>query len=196
MLLKFTFEVPHPVDAVWQFFEDIPQVAACLPGAELTEVVDEDDYRGRVGVSLGPVKLRFNGIAHLTERDAAARRLVLDAQGADEKGRGQASLQVVAQLTATSGGTRVSLDQDLDLSGAAAQYGRGMIADVTSTLMGQFAANMQRRIEAKERGEDPDAVANVTQVGGLALGAQAAKLALMRVFRRFFLPYQRPEGAL
>lgn len=195
MLLKNTFEVPHPVDAVWQFFDDIPQVAACLPGAELTEVIDEDDYKGRVGVSLGPVKLSFNGTAHITERDAAAKRLVLDAEGADEKGRGQASLQVIAQLTATSGGTRVVLDQDLDLSGAAAQYGRGMIADVTSTLMGQFATNMQRRIDAKERGEDPDQVENVTQVGGFAIGVQAAKLALMRVYRRFFIPYQRPEGA-
>ena len=65
MLLKNTFDVPHPVDAVWEFFEDIPQVAACLPGAELTEVIDDDDYRGRVAVGLGPVKLRFNGIAGL-----------------------------------------------------------------------------------------------------------------------------------
>jgi carbon monoxide dehydrogenase subunit G len=196
MLLKNTFDVPHRIDTVWEFFEDIPQVAACLPGAELTEVVDEDDYKGRVGVSLGPVKLRFHGTAHITERDAAAKRLVLDAEGADEKGRGQASLQVIAQLTSTGAGTRVVLDQDLDLSGAAAQYGRGMIADVTSTLMGQFATNMQRRIEAKERGDDPDQVEDVVQVGGFGLGVHAARLALTRVFRRFFLPYQRPEGAL
>jgi carbon monoxide dehydrogenase subunit G len=196
MLLKNTFEVPHPVDAVWEFFDDIPAVAKCLPGAELTDVIDDDDYRGRVGVNLGPVKMRFNGVAHITERNASTKRLVLDAQGADEKGRGQASLQLVAQLYATSGGTRVTLDQDLDLSGAAAQYGRGMIADVTSTLMGQFATNMQRRIQAKERGEDPDQVENVTEVGGFAIGIQAARLALMRVFRRFFLPYRRPEGAV
>ncbi len=196
MLLKNTFDVPHPVDAVWEFFEDIPQVAACLPGAELTEVIDEDDYKGRVMVGLGPVKLRFNGVAHITERDAAAKRLVLDAQGADEKGRGQASLKLVAQLTPTSRGTKVDLDQDLDLSGAAAQYGRGMIADVTATLMGQFATNMQRRIEAKQRGDDPDQVENVVTVGGFGLGVKALQLALMRVFRRFFLPYQRPEEAL
>ncbi len=196
MLLKNTFDVPHPVDAVWEFFEDIPQVAACLPGAELTEVIDEDDYKGRVMVGLGPVKLRFNGVAHITERDSAAKRLVLDAQGADEKGRGQASLKLVAQLTPTSTGTKVDLDQDLDLSGAAAQYGRGMIADVTATLMGQFATNMQRRIEAKQRGDDPDQVENVVTVGGFGLGVKALQLALMRVFRRFFLPYQRPEEAL
>ena len=144
MLLKNTFDVPHRIDTVWEFFEDIPQVAACLPGAELTEVVDEDDYKGRVGVSLGPVKLRFHGTAHITERDAAAKRLVLDAEGADEKGRGQASLQVIAQLTSTGAGTRVVLDQDLDLSGAAAQYGRGMIADVTSTFSWRLTASRMK----------------------------------------------------
>ncbi len=189
MLLKNTFEVPHSIDAVWEFFDDIPAVAACLPGAELTEVIDEDDYRGRVAVGLGPVKLRFNGVAHITERDATAKRLVLDAEGADEKGRGQASLQLVAQLTSVGSGTKVQLDQDLDLSGAAAQYGRGMIADVTSTLMGQFATNMQRRITAKERGEDPDAVENVVTVGGFGLALRAMRLALMRVLHRFFSPY-------
>ena len=196
MLLKNTFEVPHSVDAVWEFFEDIPAVAACLPGAELTEVIDEDDYKGRVAVGLGPVKLRFNGIAHITERDAAAKRLVLDAEGADEKGRGQASLQLVARLSPTASGTKVDLDQDLDLSGAAAQYGRGLVADVTATLMGQFATNMQRRIEAKERGEDPDQVENVVTVGGFGLGVRALMLALTRLYRRFFLPYRRPEEAV
>ena len=189
MLLKNTFDVPHPVDAVWEFFEDIPQVAACLPGAELTEVIDEDDYKGRVVVGLGPVKLRFNGVAHITERDAAARRLVLDGQGADDKGRGQASLNLVAQLSPTSTGTKVELLQDLDLSGAAAQYGRGMIADVTATLMGQFATNMQQRIGALERGESLDGV-QTASASGLAIGLQATRMALMRVFRRFFLPYQ------
>ena len=64
MLMKNTFDVPQPVDTVWEFFEDIPQVAACLPGAELTEVIGEDDYKGRVAVRMGPVKLRFDGTAH------------------------------------------------------------------------------------------------------------------------------------
>ena len=197
MLLKNAFDVPHPVDAVWEFFEDIPQVAACLPGAELTEVIDEDDYKGRVAVGLGPVKLRFNGIAHITERDAAAKRLVLDAPGRRREGPrpGQPQARRPADRRRARG-TRVDLDQDLDLSGAAAQYGRGMIADVTATLMGQFATNMQRRIEAKQRGDDPDQVENVVTVGGFGLGVRAVQLALMRVFRRFFLPYQRPEEAL
>jgi hypothetical protein len=87
-------------------------------------------------------------------------------------------------------GTRVDLEQDLQLSGAAAQYGRGMISDVTAVMMRQFATNMQHRIEAVERGEDPASVAMAKPASGFSLGASAMRMALMRVFRRFFLPYQ------
>ena len=84
---------------------------------------------------------------------------------------------------------KVAVDQDLQLSGAAAQYGRGMIQDVTTVLMGQFASNMQQRIAAIERGESLDGM-KTSSASGLAIGLQAARLALMRVFRRFCLPYQ------
>jgi len=190
MLLTNAFEVDQPVDKVWSFFNDIPQVAACLPGAELTEDRGDDSYAGRVAVRMGPVKLQFNGTAKIVERDEAARRVVVDAAGADEKGRGQASVLVTATLGSTARGTKVDLQQDLQLSGAAAQYGRGMISDVTAVLMGQFATNMQNRIEAQERGEDPDTVTTGASVSGFAIGARALRMALTRVFRRFFLPYQ------
>src|ERR1700721_2994297 len=107
MLIKNEFEVAEPVEKVWQFFENIPQVAACLPGAEL------------------------------------AKRVVVHASGADEKGRGQANMVVTATLTRAGRGTKVGVAQDLQLSGAAAQYGRGMIADVTAVLMRDFSVNMQ-----------------------------------------------------
>ena len=190
MLLSNDFEVAQPVDKVWAFFGDVPQVAACLPGAELTEDLGDDTYGGGVGVRMGPVKLEFDGKARIVERDDAAKRMVIDASGADKKGRGQASMTVTAALTAAGRGTRVQLEQDLQLSGAAAQYGRGMISDVTTVLMGQFAANAQQRIDALERGETVSATAR--PASGFAIGLQAARMALMRVFRRFFLPYQ-PE---
>jgi uncharacterized protein len=190
MLLKNSFEVPQAVDPVWAFFQDIPQVAACLPGAELTDDLGDDKYLGRVSIRMGPVKLQFNGNADIVERDEAAKKIVVDAAGADERGRGQASLMVTATLASVGRGTRVDLQQDLQLSGAAAQYGRGMISDVTTVLMGQFATNMQARLDARERGLDPDSVAAARPASGLAIGLQAARMALMRVFRRFFLPYQ------
>jgi uncharacterized protein len=192
MLINNEFEVAEPVAKVWQFFENIPQVAACLPGAELTEDLGEDSYKGRVTVRMGPVRLRFAGTADITDRDEAVHRIVVHATGAEERGRGQASMVVTATLASAGRGTKVDVTQDLQLAGAAAQYGRGMISDVSSVLMRDFAANMQDRIERIERGESAEqlAAAAVTPAGGFTLGLRAALLALSRVYRRFFLPYR------
>jgi uncharacterized protein len=188
MLITNDFEVAKPVAAVWDFFGDIPRVATCLPGAELTENLGDDKYGGRVAVRMGPVKLQFAGTAEITERDEAAKKLVVHAAGAEERGRGQASMVVSATLTPAGRGTKVAVSQDLQLSGAAAQYGRGMIADVTSVLMRDFAANLASQISAAERGETVQGAA--APAGGLAIGMRAALMALRRVYRRFFLPYQ------
>ena len=192
MLIKNEFEVAEPVEKVWQFFENIPQVATCLPGAELTEDLGGEKYRGRVTIRIGPVRLQFAGTADITERDEAARRVVVHAAGADEKGRGRASMIVTATLTKAGRGTRVDVAQDLQLAGAAAQYGRGMVSDVSSALMHDFAVNMQDRINRMERGESPEQISATaaTPAGGFTLGLRAARMALMRVFRRFFRPYQ------
>jgi carbon monoxide dehydrogenase subunit G len=190
MLIKSDFEVAQPVDKVWQFFDNIPQVAACLPGAELTDDLGDDKYLGKVAIRMGPVKLQFSGTAEIKERDEAAKRIVVDAAGADEKGRGQASMLVTAQLSGTPSGTKVEVGQDIQLSGAAAQYGRGMISDVTAVLMRDFAKNMQTRIGALESGLSPDQIKAAAPASGLAIGLRAASMALKRVLRRFFLPYQ------
>jgi carbon monoxide dehydrogenase subunit G len=190
MLIKSDFEVAQPVEAVWQFFDNIPQVAACLPGAELTDDLGDGKYLGKVAIRMGPVKLQFAGTAEIKERDDAGKRIVVDAAGADEKGRGQAAMLVTAQLSPTAGGTKVEVAQDLQLSGAAAQYGRGMISDVTAVLMRDFAKNMQDRIGAVARGLSPDQIATAAPASGLAIGLRAALMALRRVFGRFFLPYQ------
>ncbi len=192
MLIKSDFEVAEPVEKVWQFFDNIPQVATCLPGAELTEDLGGGKFKGRVAVRMGPVRLQFAGTADITERDDAAKRLVVSAAGAEEKGRGQASMIVTAALSRAGRGTRVDVTQDLQLAGAAAQYGRGMISDVSSVLMNDFAVNMQDRIARLERGESAEQIAatSATPASGFRLGLRAARMALMRVFSRFFLPYQ------
>jgi carbon monoxide dehydrogenase subunit G len=191
MLIKNDFEVAEPVEKVWRFFENIPQVAACLPGAELTDDLGGDRYKGGVAIRMGPVRLRFAGTADITERDEAARRIVVHASGAEEKGRGQASMTVTATLASSGRGTKVGVTQDLQLSGAAAQYGRGMISDVTAVLMRDFAVNLQDRINRAERGESPEQLAAAAaQAKGLTVGLRAAMMALRRVFRRFFAPYQ------
>jgi len=190
MLIKNDFEVAQPVDKVWRFFDDIPGVAACLPGAELTEDLGDDRFRGKVAVRMGPVKLQFAGTAEITERDDAARRIVVDAAGADEKGRGQAAMLLTASLAPAAGGTKVSVAQDLQLSGAAAQYGRGMISDVSAIMMRDFATNMQKRLAALDRGVAADQITASKPAGGFTIGVRAAWMALGRVARRFFLPYQ------
>jgi uncharacterized protein len=141
--------------------------------------------------------LQFNGTANITERDEAGKRIVVHAAGADEKGRGQAAMVVGATLSARGRGTKVAVTQDLQLSGAAAQYGRGMISDVSAIMMRDFSANMQDRIERLDRGETAEqiAAAGAASAQGFAIAVRAARMALTRVFRRFFLPYQPPVPA-
>ena len=189
MLITNDFEVAQPVARVWEFFGDIPKVASCLPGADLTQDLGENSYGGTVAIRMGPVRLQFAGRARITERDEAGRRIVVQADGADQRGRGQAAMVVSATLAeAGTGRTRVAVSQDLQLSGAAAQYGRGMISDVSAILMRDFAANLATAIGQSERGEQVRATA--APAGGLTIGLRAAMLALRRVFRRFFVPYQ------
>ncbi|MEM7322083.1 MAG: SRPBCC family protein [Actinomycetota bacterium] len=185
------FEVDQPLETVWKFFEDIPQVASCLPGTELTEELGEDHYGGIVAIGLGPVKLEFDGNAKITDRDPDAHTIVVDANGADKKGRGQAALLLNADMDETPTGTKVGVSMDLQLSGPAAQYGRGLVADITSVLLADFATNVQNRLAAIQSGRDPSQVAMAasSSAGGLAIGIRAARMALLRVFRRFFLPY-------
>jgi carbon monoxide dehydrogenase subunit G len=192
MLIKNSFETGQPIDDVWAFFGDIPRVAACLPGADLTDEIGDDQYQGTVAIRLGPVKLEFDGEAEVTERDDANKTIVVDASGADKRGRGQAALKLNVALSPSSLGTNIDISLDLQLAGAAAQYGRGMVADVTSVLLNDFATNMQNHLDAVESGLDPDQVATAKPASGVVIGIRALRMALVRVFRRFFLPY-RPQ---
>src|SRR3984885_10514273 len=185
MLVTNDFEVAEPVEKVWQFFGDIPQVASCLPGAELTKDLGDEKYEGRVAIRMGPVRLQFTGTADITERDDNSKKIVVHAAGADVKGRGQAAMMVSAALSPRGRGTKVAVTQDLQLSGAAAQYGRGMISDVSAILMRDFSATMQARIERLYRGETggANAAAGAASVQGFTIAIRAAQMALMRVFR-------------
>ena len=189
MLIKSEFEVTESPDKVWEFFNNIPLVAACLPGADISEQVSEDQFTGTVVIGVGPVRLNFAGEANIRERDDANRRIVVDASGADVKGRGQAALALNAVISPSGAGSKVAVDQDLQLSGPAAQYGRGLVQDVTAVLLDEFAANMRMQLDALEKGItlDPSAA---SKASGIAIGLRALRMALARVFRRFFLPYR------
>jgi carbon monoxide dehydrogenase subunit G len=160
MDIKNSFEVPVPVDEAWKLLLDIKRIAPCMPGAELLEVVDPQTYKGKVSVRLGPVALAFVGTARFEEIDEAAHRARMKGQGSDAKGRGGASGIVTFALSPTAGGTKVDVNTNVNLSGSVAQYGRGtgMIQDVATQIIGQFANSLSAMI-AHERTAQPVAAA-------------------------------------
>jgi uncharacterized protein len=140
-----SFEVPLPVDETWKLLMDIRRIAPCLPGAELTEVIDDRTYKGKVGVRLGPVSLAFAGTVKFDEIDNAAHRAKIAAQGSDAKGRGAANATATFHLQPVPGGSKVLVHTNLTLSGAVAQYGRGVgIIQITAAqIITQFANNLK-----------------------------------------------------
>src|ERR1700722_6034574 len=140
-----SFEVPLPADETWKLLMDIRRIAPCLPGAELTDVVDDRTYKGKVGVRLGPVSLAFAGTVKFDEIDDAAHRAKISAQGSDAKGRGAANATATFHLEEVAGGTRVLVHTNLTLSGAVAQYGRGVgiIQMTAAQIITQFANNLK-----------------------------------------------------
>jgi len=190
MLISESFDIDQPVDQVWKFLENIPLVAACIPGADLTNQVSDSEFQGDVTISAGPVKLEFSGVVKVLNRDEARKALVLDAGGADKKGRGTANAILTIALAPLGGATRVNLSMDLTISGAAAQYGRGLVQDVTGVLVQQTAGSMKARVTAMAEGRDPMAIGAPKAASGLAIGFTAFLRAARRVFARFFLPYQ------
>ena len=137
MKLEHNFRVGVPVDEAWTTLLDLERIAPCMPGAQLQEV-DGDEYRGIVKVKVGPITAQYKGVARLTEADEPAGRLIITAEGRDTRGQGNASATITARLSADGDGTQVAVDTDLNVTGKVAQFGRGVMADVSSKLLGQF----------------------------------------------------------
>jgi carbon monoxide dehydrogenase subunit G len=184
MLIENEFEVAAPLEQVWKHLQDVPRIAPCLPGAELTES-SGDVFKGRVTTKMGPVSLRFNGTAQIVQRDEAAKKIVMNCSGSEEKGKGQANMSVTSTMVPSGQGTKVKVSQDIQLSGAAAQFGRGMVSDVTAVIMKSFAQCIQDDIGRAARGEGP-AERKAVPVKGFSIGVQAAMTALKRFFGRLF----------
>jgi carbon monoxide dehydrogenase subunit G len=140
-----SFDVPLSPAQAWSLLMDIPRIAPCMPGAELTEIVDPQNYKGKIAVRLGPVALAFAGRVELSDIDEANRSARVKAQGSDAKGRGSANATAAFRIEPAAGGSKVLIHTDLSLSGAVAQYGRGvgMIQTTAAQIIGQFAANLR-----------------------------------------------------
>lgn len=186
--LENEFTVPASTDEVWEFLLDPRRVAPCMPGAELTEVLNDHQYKGKVNIKMGPVSLSFNGDVDITERDEAAKRMVMNAKGSEMKGKGQATAKIVSSLERNGSGTRMRISQDIDLSGPLAQYGRGMIQDVSGSLMDEFAGRIQADLSRGRNGQVAARapVRRKNQVSGFKLGWIACKSGIARFFKKVF----------
>ena len=147
MELNNDFEVAAPVDLVWAVLTDVERIAPCLPGAQLLEV-EGDEFRGVVKIKVGPITAQYKGAASFSERDDVGHRAVLRAEGRDTRGAGNAAADITAELEATDIGTKVTVTTDLTVTGKVAQFGRGVMADVSKKLMGRFADNLSDLIAA------------------------------------------------
>ncbi len=145
MELTNEFRVAVPAAKVWDMFTDVERVAPCLPGATLLGV-DGDDFTGAVKVKVGPITVSYQGTASYQEKDEAARRIVLRAEGKETRGRGTAAATVTAQLKDEGDSTYVGINTDLAISGKAAQFGRGVLADVSGNLIAQFARSLEAEL--------------------------------------------------
>jgi hypothetical protein len=195
-----SFEVPLPPAQAWPVLMDIARIAPCMPGAQLTEVVDARTYKGSIAVRLGPVALTFAGLVKFEEIDDAARTARVKAQGSDAKGRGGANAAAAFRLEPAGTGSKVLVHTDLTLSGAVAQYGRGvgMIQATAAQLMKQFAENLKKQLAV---GSPPAATAPqsapasasaastapapaAAPISGFSLIARVIWDAIMRLFGR------------
>jgi carbon monoxide dehydrogenase subunit G len=179
MQFSNSFNVALPPDDAWPFLLDIERIVPCMPGAELIEMIDEKNFKGKVSVRLGPVALTFICVAVFEEIDTATLSARVKAQGSDAKGRGSANATIQFSVQPSTVGSKVVVDTDLSLTGAVAQYGRGagMIQSVATQIISQFAKNLEAQIEqfkvATTSSVPVASTANVKDAPALQAGQQS-----------------------
>jgi uncharacterized protein len=149
MIIENSFDVDADPDRVFEFLRNPHNVATCFPGAELTEDLGDDQYKGKVKIKLGPVTAAFTGIARITEQDDVARIAVLVAEGKDARGSGTAKATATMRVEPSETGSSVLLKTDLTISGKLAQFGRGIMADVSTRMVNDLAKRVRERIESE-----------------------------------------------
>lgn len=184
MIIENQFTIAAPIDQVWKYMNDFPRVAKCMPGAEIVSATDRQ-VKGRVKISMGPLKLAFGGDIDILEKNESSHRVVMKAKGSEEKGKGQATAMVTSTMVGSGNSTTVKLSQDLQMTGAIAQYGRGMMADVIGSLMKQFAACATADIgrPAGAAGKGGKAAKAPKAMSGFSLMLLSAKAFFKNIFK-------------
>ncbi len=180
-----SFEVPLPPVQAWPVLMDIRRMAPCMPGAELTDVIDDKTFKGKISVRLGPVALTFAGTVKFEDIDNDNHKARVRAQGSDNKGRGAAQAAAAFRLEPVTGGSKVFVHTDLTLSGVIAQYGRGvgMIQATAGALISQFAANLKTEIAQQSAAPEAAPLPQAAKpISGFSLMAKVIWDAILRLF--------------
>jgi uncharacterized protein len=196
MLIENEFTVVAPIDFLWNYLLDVEKIAPCMPGAELTEVVDDRTWKGKLNAKFGPVSMSFAGTVMVQERDDVAHRVVLAAKGMEQKGKGAANASVTSWLEpgSSADSTTVKMEANITLTGAAAQLSRGLLPEISKKLTQQFADCLQTSMGAAEEAEvaaSASAAAAAAPVaakpvGGIGLGLSAIWSIISNFFRKLF----------
>ena len=151
MQLENSFSVNAPPDRVFAYLLDINKVVGCVPGAELSEVVDPATFKGKVKVKVGPITVAYNGTARITDRDDAARSAAIEAEGRETTGPGSARAKAVMKVDAEGSGSMVKISTDYSVAGRVAQFGRGVMEDVSRRIVNEMAACIKANVEGGEQ---------------------------------------------
>ncbi len=177
MELNNEFTVAVPVERAWALLTDLERIAPCLPGAQLREVEGEE-YRGAVKVKVGPITATYDGAVRFVERDEVARRFVMRAEGRESRGQGNASATITVDFAPRGESSLVTVVTDLAVTGKVAQFGRGVMAEVSAKLLDQFVSNLEKTVLSDDDGS-PDGstgepVAPAPAEGATVYGAEAS----------------------
>lgn len=180
------FTVNKPIETVWALFQDIPAVAACLPGAELVEDMGNGKYAGTMEVRLGPMKTKFEGTA-LVAMNSATKTAHIEGEGSDHRGGSRGRVVVDYCLSGSEGGTTVTINANFSLSGTAAQFGRtSLVEEISSRIITEFTQCLESRLSSKTTAEAKNFVSSEIRAGSLLLRSLASWIGglVRRLFRR------------
>lgn len=178
MKIESEFTVDAPVQRAWEVILDLERVAPCLPGAALEEAAG-DEYQGTMAVKLGPISAKYRGTVKVEEADEENHRAVLRASGKDLRGQGTASATIISTMNGENGATRVRVETDMQVTGRVAQFGRGIMQDVATTMLDQFATCVEQEIVGagvEEKPEQPAAAATDSSNGAAQPGPRPRKI--------------------
>jgi uncharacterized protein len=169
--IEKSFETKHPIDVAWEVLSDPRKFVSCVPGAQITEAIDDRNFKGSIRVKVGPSVIQFKGEVHIERLDKQAHEIEMSGRGQDMFGKGNASMKMTGALTALAeAGTQVHAVSEVTVVGILAQFGARMMNDVSEVIFKEFATRFQRLLDAPDEAQSPAESVNAVKLAGSALG--------------------------